>query len=169
MTAHAESTEEGWVLVLERHLKHPPSTVWAALTEPGQLERWAPFTAQRSLSEPGELTLTMIDGDDRVTLPATVTRADPPARLEYRWGGDLLRWELDPTADGTRLTLRHRVGGRDDLARAAAGWDLCLDVAEHLLDGDPVPPVRGQDAMAHGWQALHDRYAAQLLSQDGEG
>jgi uncharacterized protein YndB with AHSA1/START domain len=162
MTAHAESTADGWVLVLERQLRHPPATVWAALTEPGQLERWAPFSTERTLAEPGELTLTMVDGDSRVDVAATVTKADPPALLEYSWGDDLLRWELQPTATGTRLTLRHRVGSREDLPRAAAGWHLCLDVAEHLLDGDPVPPIRGQDAMAHGWQALHDRYAAEL-------
>jgi uncharacterized protein YndB with AHSA1/START domain len=162
MTAHAESTADGWVLVLERHLRHPPAKVWAALTEPGQLERWAPFTAERSLAEPGDLTLTMIDGETRVDLPATVTKADPPVLLEYRWGDDLLRWELARTADGTRLTLRHQVGSREDLARAAAGWHLCLDVAEHLLDGDPIPPIRGHEAMQHGWQDLHDRYATAL-------
>jgi uncharacterized protein YndB with AHSA1/START domain len=162
MTAHAESTADGWILVLERRLRHQPATVWAALTEPGQLARWAPFTAARSLAEPGDLVLTMIDGDRRVDLPATVTKADPPLSLEYWWGDDLLRWELDAVSDGTRLTLRHRVGSREDLARAAAGWHLCLDVAEHLLDGDPVPPIRGQEALAHGWQNLHDRYATQL-------
>ncbi|HEV7656648.1 MAG TPA: SRPBCC family protein [Mycobacteriales bacterium] len=162
MSAYAESTAEGWVLVLTRQLEHEPAKVWAALTEPGQLERWAPFTAERSLAEPGDLTLTMIDGPSTVDLPATVTTADPPTLLEYRWGEDLLRWELIPAAAGTRLTLRHRVGSQDDLARAAAGWHLCLDVAGHLLDGDPVPPVRGREALEHGWQALHDDYAAQL-------
>lgn len=162
MTAHAESTPAGWILVLERRLRHSPARVWAALTEPGELERWAPFTAGRSLAERGTLTLTVVDGDTRVDVPATVTRADPPVLLEYRWGGDLLRWELEATADGTLLTLRHHVGDRHDLARAAAGWHLCLDVAEHLLDGDPVPPVRGRQAMEHGWQELHDRYAEQL-------
>jgi uncharacterized protein YndB with AHSA1/START domain len=162
MNAHAESTPDGWVLVLVRQLRHPPAKVWAALTDPTQLAAWAPFTAEHSLAEPGDLTLTMIDGDDRVDLPATVTKADAPALLEYRWGSDLLRWELTAADGGTRLTLRHQVGDRDDLARSAAGWHLCLDVAEHLLDGEPVPPVRGQEAMRHGWQDLHDRYAAQL-------
>jgi uncharacterized protein YndB with AHSA1/START domain len=162
MNAHAESTADGWVLVLERQLRQPPAAVWKALTEPARLAAWAPFTAERSLAEPGDLTLTMIDGDDRVELAATVTNAEPPALLEYSWGPDVLRWELAAAGGGTRLTLRHRVGDRDDLARAAAGWHLCLDVAEHLLDGDPVPPIRGQEALQHGWKELHDEYAAQL-------
>ena len=164
MNAYAESTAEGWVLVVARDLRHGPAAVWAALTEPEQLVAWAPFTAGRDLGATGEATLTMIDGvdGDRTDLAATVTRAEPPTLLEYTWGSDDLRWELAATAGGTRLTLRHRVGSREDVARAAAGWHLCFDVLERLLTGDPVPPVRGQDALEHGWAALHDRYAAQL-------
>jgi uncharacterized protein YndB with AHSA1/START domain len=164
VNAYAESTLEGWVLVVARDLRHPPAAVWAALTEPEQLVAWAPFTAGRDLGATGEATLTMIDGvdGDRVDLAVTVTRAEPPALLEYTWGSDELRWELAATGGGTRLTLRHRVGSRDDLARAAAGWHLCFDVLDRLLAGDPVPPVRGQDALEHGWTALHDRYGGQL-------
>ena len=164
MNAYAESTAEGWVLVVARDLRHPPAAVWAALTEPEQLVAWAPFTAGRDLGATGEATLTMIDGvdGDRMDLAVTVTRAEPPTLLEYTWGSDDLGWELAATGVGTRLTLRHRVGSREDVARAAAGWHLCFDVLERLLTGDPVPPVRGQDALEHGWAALHDRYAAQL-------
>jgi hypothetical protein len=50
------------------------------------------------------------------------------------------------------------------LPKVAAGWHLCFDVLEHLLDGDPVGPIRGRAAMEHGWQDLHDMYAEQLLS-----
>jgi uncharacterized protein YndB with AHSA1/START domain len=162
VNAYAESTPEGWVLVVTRDLRHPPAAVWAALTEAEQLAAWAPFTAGRDLGVTGETTLTMIDGAEQVDLPATVTRAEPPAVLEYSWGSDDLRWELAATGGGTRLTLRHRVGSRDDLAGAAAGWHLCFDVLDRLLAGDPVPPIRGHEALEHGWTELHDKYAAQL-------
>jgi uncharacterized protein YndB with AHSA1/START domain len=162
VNAYAESTPEGWVLVVTRDLRNPPAAVWAALTEPEQLAAWAPFTTGRDLGTTGEATLTMIDGAEQVDLPATVTRVEPPALLEYSWGQDDLRWELVATGGGTRLTLRHRVGSRDDLAGAAAGWHLCFDVLERLLAGDPVPPIRGHEALEHGWTELHDRYAAQL-------
>jgi uncharacterized protein YndB with AHSA1/START domain len=164
VNAYAESNAEGWVLVVVRDLRHPPAAVWAALTEPDQLEAWAPFTAGRDLGATGAATLSMIDGVDgeRVDLPVTVLRAEAPTLLEYTWGSDHLRWELAPTDAGTRLTLRHRVGSRDDLSRAAAGWHLCFDVLERLLAGDPVPPVRGQDALRHGWAELQERYAAAL-------
>jgi uncharacterized protein YndB with AHSA1/START domain len=153
-----------WTLVFVRDLRHAPDRVWTALTEPDQLSAWAPYTADRSLARTGDATLTMFAGADEEAdrLPASVTRAEPPRLLEYTLGPDFLRWELEPVDAGTRLTLSHTVAGRDWLPKVAAGWHLCLDVAERLLDERPVTPIRGEDAMEHGWQGLHDAYAERL-------
>jgi uncharacterized protein YndB with AHSA1/START domain len=158
----AHETDGRWTLVFRRRLRHPRPRVWAALTERDQLTAWAPFTADRDLTQPGAATLTMIDGSTTVDLPAHVERAEPPRLLEYTWGDDLLRWELADDGDGTMLTLHHTVGDAEQLARAAAGWHLCLAVAERLLDGDPVGPIVGAEARNHGWDALHDTYAERL-------
>jgi uncharacterized protein YndB with AHSA1/START domain len=152
----------GWTLVFIRDLRHAPDRVWAALTEPAQLRAWAPFVPDRDLATAGPATLTMIDADSPEDTAAVVRRAEPPTLLEYTWGGDLLRWELTPAGAGTRLTLRHRVADRDWLPKVAAGWHLCLDVAERLLAGSPVPPIRGEDARNHGWDELAEEYAAKL-------
>jgi uncharacterized protein YndB with AHSA1/START domain len=153
---------DSWTLVFVRDLRHPPEKVWAALTEPAHLAEWAPFLADRDLGSPGDATLTMIDGDIAEPMPASVRRAEPPTLLEYTWGDGLLRWELAATAAGTRLTLRHTVPDRDLIPKVAAGWHICLDVAEHLLDGQPVGPIRGSAARDHGWDGLHDGYAEKL-------
>jgi len=154
-----------WTLVLARDLQHAPALVWAALTEPEQLDEWAPFVADRDLAAPGDATLTMVDGDIREDLPATVIRAEPPRLLEYTWGEDRLRWELEPIPGGTRLTLCHVVTDPDLIPKVAAGWHLCLVVAERLLDGRPTGPIRGMDAMNYGWQDLNDAYAKRLADQ----
>lgn len=151
-----------WSLVFVRDLRHPPHKVWAALTDPRQLQEWAPFTADRDLATTGEATLRMIEGERVEEFPASVLRAVAPTLLEYTWGDDLLRWELEPSPAGTRLTLRQTVEDRDWVPRVAAGWHLCLTVAEHLLDGRPVGPILGEDARNHGWDELHDAYAARL-------
>ena len=158
----AHSDGDGWTLVFVRELAHPPARVWSALTEPDQLGEWAPYTASRDLSTTGEATLTMIDRDVREELPSAVTRSEPPRLLEYTWSGAVLRWELAPTEVGTRLTLHHTVDSPDWLPRAAAGWHLCLDVAGHLLAGDPVGPIRGMEAMDFGWNELNHAYADAL-------
>jgi uncharacterized protein YndB with AHSA1/START domain len=157
-----EPAGDGWTLVFVKEFRHPPEKVWAALTDPEQLDAWSPFRPDRDLASTGKATLMMIDKEESVPMEAEVLTAEPPALLEYTWGTDLLRWELDEIDGGTRLTLRHTVRARDEVPRVAAGWHMCLVVAGRLLDGDPVPVVRGSEAMDHGWQDLHDGYAEKL-------
>ncbi|MFI5664393.1 hypothetical protein [Streptomyces sp. NPDC051684] len=66
----------------------------------------------------------MIDDEKPQDMAAEVVRAEPPTLLENTLGTDLLRWELAPTATGTRLTLRHTVRDRDWIPKVAAGWRL---------------------------------------------
>ncbi|WP_435206693.1 SRPBCC family protein [Micromonospora sp. bgisy143] len=161
-TAYTEHAGGGATLVFVRDLRHPPTAVWAALTDPAQLAQWAPFLADRDLGSPGAAVLTLVDGETTADQTAVVRRAEPPHLLEYTWGDDLLRWELTPSGDGTRLTLRHTVADRGVLPMVAAGWHLCLDVADRLLDGDPVGPIRGAEAKDFGWPELRDAYAEQF-------
>ena len=151
-------------LVFVRHLRHSPSKVWAALTDPAQLRQWAPFSTNRDLDHLGEATLTMSDGETTQELAAQVTRCEPPTLLEYTWGDDILRWHLEAAELGTRLTLHHTTDDPTMVPKAAAGWHICLVVAERLLDGHPLGPIVGSDAMNHGWQALHDAYHAAMAS-----
>jgi uncharacterized protein YndB with AHSA1/START domain len=161
--ARAERAADGrWTLVFVRDFPHPPARVWRALTAPAELGEWAPYTADRDLTATGPATLTMIDADEHTDIPVEVTRVDPERELTHTWGEDLLRWELAPTAAGTRLTLRHSVADRSWVPQVAAGWHICLDVADHLLAGDPIGPIRGNAARAHGWDSLRDAYATKL-------
>src|SRR4029450_4742132 len=98
-----------------------------------------------------DTVLTMVDGDQETDLPATVLRSEPPELLEYTWGDDLLRWELEPTPTGPGVLLRHTRKDAGMEPMLAAGWHLCLVVMEHLLDGRPVGVIRGGDAGREGW------------------
>jgi hypothetical protein len=108
----------------------------------------------------------MIDGDDEHPSEAVVQIADPPSLLQYVWEGDIVRWELEPVTGGTRLTLRHTVQSDEWLPRVAAGWHLCLDVADRLLAGVPTPSVVGSEAPRHGGDELRVAYAEQLGMAD---
>ncbi|MEV6300350.1 SRPBCC family protein [Actinoplanes sp. NPDC051861] len=163
--ATLERDGDRWTLIFIRELRKPPEQVWSALTDPERLDRWAPFTAARDLATPGPTTLTMVDGDERTPIAATVHRAERPRLLEYTWGDDLLRWELEPSGDGTRLTLRHTSREAGIEAMVAAGWHLCADVLERLLDGEAVEAIRGDAAREHGWEQLRDEYEKMFLRQ----
>jgi uncharacterized protein YndB with AHSA1/START domain len=158
----ASSDGRQWTLAFVRELHHPPEAVWSALTDPEQLRAWSPFTSEQDLSGAGPFTLVMIDQDVPVESAEEVLMAEPPRVLEHTWGNDRVRWDLEPTDAGTRLTLQHTVATPDFLPKVAAGWHLCLAVADRLLAGDPVPPIVGEEALNHGWQDLHDAYAEVL-------
>jgi uncharacterized protein YndB with AHSA1/START domain len=156
--ANVEADGDGWTLIFVRPLNHPPAAVWTALTDPTEIDQWAPFAAAGHLGTVGSTTLTMIDGATRMDQPATVLRAEPPTLLEYTWGKDRLRWELEPDGTGTLLTLRHTLAEPDMDAMVAAGWHICLAVLDRLLAGDPVGVIRGQDATRYGWNRLREDY-----------
>ena len=97
----------------------------------------------------------------RVT-ETTVTRADAPKALEYKWGGFDMRWELEALGGGTRLTLWTNIDRRF-IAMGAAGWHICFDVLDRLLSGTPIGRIAGPEAMKFGgWQRLNAEYARQF-------
>ena len=101
---------EDWTLVLVRELRHPPARVWEALTDPAELSEWAPFDTDRNLGAVGPVKLTTVGAPTPLVSETQVTRADAPRELEYSWGGNDIRWELEPLeGGGTRLTLWHNI------------------------------------------------------------
>lgn len=147
-------------LVFVRELRHPPEQVWSALTDPEQLREWAPFDPDRRLDAAGEAVLTMAGGAGDEKLPAVIRHAEAPRLLEYTWGNDVLRWELEPTTSGTRLTLRHTLEDEAYVPMVGAGWHICVDVLERWLSGDPVGRIVGEQAKEYGWEELRAVYAA---------
>jgi len=148
---------EKWTLILVRELRHSPEKVWQALTDPAHLREWAPFVADGSLGTVGA-TVNLTWVGTPTPLETTVKRADAPNLLEY----SDIRWELEASGGGTRLTLWHNIDRRF-ISWGAAGWHICFDVLDHLLSGTPIGPIVGGEAMnLGGWQRLCAEYAKQF-------
>jgi uncharacterized protein YndB with AHSA1/START domain len=160
--AQIQKDGEKWTLVLVRELRHPPDRVWQALTDPAQLREWAPFDADHSLAAVGPVKLSTAGAPSPHVTESRVTRAEAPRLLELSWGANEMRWQLEPFARGTRLTLWHNID-RGFIAMGAAGWHICLDVLDRMVAGDPIGRIVAGDAMKfEGWQRLHAEYAKQL-------
>ncbi len=156
--ARIEKHDEAWTLVVVRDLRHPPEKVWAALTDPAQLSQWAPFDADRNLASKGPMKLSTYGAPQPHVTECEVKKAEAPKFLEYTWGGFELRWELEPHQGGTRLTLWNNID-RNYIAWGAAGWQICLDVMDHLLAGDPLGRMAGPETMKFsGWGRLVGEY-----------
>jgi uncharacterized protein YndB with AHSA1/START domain len=159
--AEVRKDADRWTLVLVRDLKHPPAKVWRALTDPANLAEWAPFDADRNLGTVGPAKLSTVGAPKPQVSETQVKRAEAPRLLEYSWGGNDIRWELEPQGAGTRLTLWHNID-KGFISMGAAGWQICFDVLEQLLAGEPIGRIVGMEAMKFGWPRLNAEYAEQF-------
>jgi uncharacterized protein YndB with AHSA1/START domain len=155
--AQVRKDGEKWTLILVRELRHSPEKVWQALTDPAQLREWAPFEVDGNLSKVGA-TVKLTWVGTNTPLETTVKRADAPKVLEY----NDIRWELEASGGGTRLTLWTSIDRRF-ISMGAAGWHVAFDVLDHLLNGTSIGRIAGGDAMKfEGWQRLNAEYAKQF-------
>ena len=132
-------TREGdrWMLTFTRRLAHPREKVWRAVTEPAHLAAWYPqeIVGERRAGAPLRFVSSAGDGFDGQMLVF-----DPPEVMEFTWGPDRLRIELQADGAGTQLTLTDTFDELGKAARDAAGWHECLDRLAGELDGTPPRP-----------------------------
>jgi uncharacterized protein YndB with AHSA1/START domain len=139
-----ERGPDGGILRFDRLLAFPIDEVWAAITEPERLaDWWPPFAADITvdLREGGMIVFTWPD-TDFPTLEFTIVRLKVPKLLEHTHTspGFWMRWELEATADGTRLLATYFI---PDLDMAIERGDLVglhhsLDRLAPALAGHPV-------------------------------
>ena len=154
MTGTLEQTTTGWALHFVRRLRHSPAKVWAALADPEQRAAWFPGTMTGELT-PGA-TLRFATGVDSVPdFTGTVLAVEPERLLEFTWGEDVLRFEIEPTPEGCRLTLRDSIAELGKAARDGAGWHVCLEQLDVALAGRPDCDTPGER-----WTEVHPSYVA---------
>ena len=136
----------------ERRLAHPPERVWRAITEPDELAAWFPDTIEGEFGPGAEVRFPKFV---EMGLPSTgtVTEFDPPRLLAFTWGPSTLRFELEPDGDGCRLVFMDSLP-REESAKNAAGWEVCLADLESRLAGQDSDGL-SQDH----WSELHEHYA----------
>jgi uncharacterized protein YndB with AHSA1/START domain len=114
---------------LERQLPDPPAVVWGALTEREQLRNWFPcdvIVAGGEWRVGAAMTFPFPPEVIDMTMTGELLEVEPPHRLAFTWGEEILRFELSPRDGGTHLVLVDVVPA-SAAARNAAGWEVCLD------------------------------------------
>jgi uncharacterized protein YndB with AHSA1/START domain len=156
--------EEGRVgLRFERHYPHPIERVWSAITESEHVRHWMPCDLVGERREGAEITLPF--GRDEVekyniTEPVLTGRIEiwqPTSVFQWTWDKDVLRFELSPAENGTRLVFTTWPESQDleALADSAGGYHLCLAELAVLLDGEVVPSVTDIDTIAFGFEKTY--------------
>ena len=151
-----------WVLRYERRLPHPPEKVWRALTESEHLQHWLPtdIVGERAAGATIELRFWSAQVEkysiEDPSLPGVIRVWDPPSVFEWTWDADVLRWELEPTAEGTLLRFTTWLEQPDEIVPSvAAGYHVCLDELILLLDTGSAPPLVDVDGVVMEWQARY--------------
>ena len=140
-------------LRFERRLAHPPERVWRAITEPEELAAWFPDTIvveEWRVGAPLRFEPAPGMGEG---FAGEVLAFEPPRLVEFSWGTDAIRIEVEPDGDGTLLRLVDTIDDLGKAARDGAGWHVCLDQLEHRLDGTDAPWSPGDR-----WGEVHPAY-----------
>jgi uncharacterized protein YndB with AHSA1/START domain len=132
-------------LSFEFDLRHPPSKVWRALTDPELLAQWLLPVVEGKL-EPGAAFVFKTQaypGWDG-TVQCRMLEIEEQRKLSYAWTVPFLdtvvTFTLTPTASGTRLSLVQsgfKPDQKDAFGGARYGWNLMGGKLVDLLETSP--------------------------------
>jgi uncharacterized protein YndB with AHSA1/START domain len=165
MSESLTSVDGRTVLRMERALAHPPEKVWRALTDPAELAHWYPALVEADLRLDGAITFTFADDDEDSIGPeydntGVIHAYEPPRLLEFTWGSEVQRWEVEPTDSGCVLKLTSTYDDRPGSASYTSGWILCLDALDQTLGGNSIP--------RESYQVLHEHFVKVFGLDAGE-
>ncbi|MGA7923292.1 MAG: SRPBCC domain-containing protein [Thermoplasmata archaeon] len=138
--------DERAIVTFQRLLHHPIEEVWAAITDPEELETWSLVKVSREPSH-GRLEMRYANG---LRAGGRVLEWNPPRVYEYEWNVDpgqalprgetsIVRWELSPRNEGTLLVVTHRKLTRPTAEVLVRGLRVFLDRLSAHMDGRPIP------------------------------
>ncbi|MCR9122563.1 MAG: SRPBCC family protein [Phyllobacteriaceae bacterium] len=142
---------------------------WHHLTAPEALAKWL-AVSKTGIRDGGEVEL-LFDVEEvperekaGAVIDGTVSEFVPPRRLAYSWTDPSVDsrvvFDLEPSGEGTRLTVTHSALPVDFVARCGAGWHTHLAIlSDHLAGRSPRPFLETFEA------ALPD-FEAELASVD---
>ena len=139
-------------IVIERIYDAEVERVFQAWTDPKQLVRWfkgSPETvvlaAETDVRVGGSFRITVGDPGDPWVVSGTYSQVDEPNLLEFTWLWEeatmepketLVRVELSPVGDRTRLLLTHSGFSNETSFQAhGKGWDGVLAMLNTLFEG----------------------------------
>ncbi len=136
-------------LHFERLLAHPRQRVWRAITDSDELRRWFPADLQGERTPGAAIRITSFTGRFAPSAGRFIA-CEPCVLLEYTWGNELLRWELQVDKAGCVLAFTNFL---DDnavdigIANIASAWHACFDVLDFVL-AEENPPYTTDDRFA---------------------
>lgn len=166
MDATLERDGPRYILRIERRLGEPPEKVWRALTGRELLRQWFPCDVKGDWTVGAELQFEFPEGEGTglsdEDMRGEVLAVEEPRLLEFRWGTEVLKYELKPDGDGCHFRLSHSFEDPGWGARNAAGWEVCIENLDLLLEG-----VGFAKFVAKVWRTKFNRYVGVFEAAHG--
>jgi len=144
-------------VISEIEIAAPAERVFRALTDPDQLARWfhsasCPVKSWKMDARLGgsysysQATSTLtINGVREFKCHGEILEFDPPRLMAYTWIGNwhleaeketLVRWELTPVANGTRVKVTHSGLVQDPVSRKdySGGWPGVVEKLKEFVE-----------------------------------
>lgn len=157
MKAEIKQIEKGYLATFERPLNHKVEAVWAMLTDNALLGKWFQELRVGELRQGGFMKFYV---PDIMEQELEISELTPLSVLEFDWFGDTIRFELHTKQNGCVLILKEKLRAiTEQTKKNIAGWHVCLDVIEALLDGRTI---QREDE----WKKWFDVYAQEVEGLD---
>ncbi|WP_045517583.1 SRPBCC family protein [Neobacillus niacini] len=153
MIAHIEKVATSYSATYERHLKHPVEDVWTYLTDNEKLPKWFSELRIDELREGGVIKFDIGNGTFE---EMEILDLEMQSVLEYTWGEDVVRFELSHEPNGCLLVFKEKINTiTAHTPRDLAGWHVCLDVIQALMDGRTIE--RSEE-----WKIWYEKYVKEI-------
>lgn len=160
MRAEITQLHEGYKAVFERQLEHGAAEVWSMLADNTRLQEWFDELRMGQSGTGGKMIFDMGNGESE---ELAITDFDEGHILAFEWWDDQVRFEVEPGKSGnSKLRLIETIQRiTPQTAKDLAGWHVCLDVIEAILNGENID-------RDHEWQQWHEEYKRLLTSMTVE-
>jgi len=133
----------------ERNYPHPVQRVWKALTTGSSMDAWMMPDNEIDARLGGTFVMSFAQ-EDPFTGKISAFKEDELVQYDFD-NGEMMRFEIEPSSDGTKLVFTHVIvesvinemappGGEDIPWQPGlmTGWHLMFDTLGGFLDGDPA-------------------------------
>lgn len=159
MRAEVLRQEQGYTAYFERKLAHDGEAVWNMLADNEKLAQWFDELRIGEAGKGGKMLFDMGEGN---TEELPITDFEEGRVLAFEWWEDHVRFEVEAAEGGAVLRLVETISRiTPQTAKDLAGWHVCLDVIEALLNNEKID--RGNE-----WQHWHKEYKRLLDSMTVE-
>lgn len=132
MRAEIIQDAHGYTATFVRMLSHQPQRVWAMLTDNEKLRQWFTELSIESLAEGGNIQFDLGNGSFE---NMAILKFEEGRVLAFEWAEDQVHFEVLAEDGETKLILIETIHQiTPHTAKDLAGWHVCLDVIEALLD-----------------------------------